>query len=827
MIVAPRRWMVLLAVGLVMMAGCTRSPEAKKARHLARGDTYFSRQQYREALIEYRNVLRIEATNPRAIRQLGLAHYQIGELGQAFRYLRKSQELAPDDLEVRGKLGNIYLVGRKLKEAREQAAFVLEKDPKNLDALILLASAARTSEEVAAAIHRLQEARADFADRAKFPLTLGALYLRKRDVAGAEAAFQEAVAREPKSVDAHLALGDFYTVKRDVERAEQEFKLAAELAPVGSSTGVKLADFYLLVGKPEEAKRVLEEITDKASHFLPAWRRLAEMALADGKYDESVKALQVILKKNPSDPEGHLLRGRVHLAKRETTEAIQEFQRVLKLEPRLPPARYDLALAQLQAGNAQQAKAELTEATSIDPNFVAARLLLAQLNIRTGAPEPAIKDLEQLVAKQPIMSPAYKLLGVAYLTKRDSVKAELAYRKVTALAPKDPSGPYLVGLSLQAQGKRAEARKEFEAALSLAPDYVEPLVRLVSMAFAEKQPNIALDRVHKQIALVPKSGALQYLLGEVYLARREMDQAETAYLKAVELEPRLMGAYVQLGNLYAAQGKDDQALAKLNEALKVNPKNVVALMLSGVIYGRKGDIAKAQEAYEKALELNPRFAPAANNLAWLYSEYGGDKEKALQLAQKAKGLAPDDPRISDTLGWILYKRGVYKRALSLLKESADKLPENEEVQQHLRMAALKAGDEGTAIKAASGPLPAAKPEGVAALAPSVTPTIPKTVLKTPSSAGPGAREPKNRAPATSKETFWIQVGVFEDSNKAARLAARLQSEHYRVLTRPEQSAAGRHVVWVGDYPTRQQAEAARVALEGKGFPGLIVERQGQ
>jgi predicted Zn-dependent protease len=80
-------------------------------------------------------------------------------------------------------------------------------------------------------------------------------------------------------------------------------------------------------------------------------------------------------------------------------------------------------------------------------------------------------------------------------------------------------------------------------------------------------------------------------------------------------------------------------------------------------------------------------------------EHGGDKEKALQLAQTAKEMAPEEPHISDTLGWILYKRGVYQRALSLLSDSAAKLPENPEIQYHLGMAYLKAGDKEGAKKA--------------------------------------------------------------------------------------------------------------------------------
>src|SRR5438128_8058198 len=188
---------VLLLVGLVLATGCVRSPEAKKARHLERGDRYFAREQYREAIIEYRNVLGIEAANLRALQQLGFAHYQLGEGGQAFRYLLESKKLSPDNAEVRLKLGTIYLVARRPEEAREEAAHVLEKDPKSLEALLLLAGSARTPEEVNAALRRLEGARADLGARARLHLALATLYLQKRDLATAERALAEAVAREP------------------------------------------------------------------------------------------------------------------------------------------------------------------------------------------------------------------------------------------------------------------------------------------------------------------------------------------------------------------------------------------------------------------------------------------------------------------------------------------------------------------------------------------------------------------------------------------------------------------------------------------------------
>jgi len=309
------------------------------ARHLERGDRYVKAEKYRDAIIEYWNALRIDGASVVAMRQLGLAHFALGEMGQAFRFLHRAQEGEPDNAEVRLKLATIYLLGRRPDEARAQAEAVLARQPKHLEALALAAGAASTPAEVEAALARLEGVRADLGGQARLHIALGALHLRRRDVAAAEGAFREAVARDPKSVEARLALANFLVGKREAAEAEREFKTAAGLGPVGSPARVRLADFYLMASRPEEAKQTLAEVTEKAPDFLPAWRRLAEIAFAERKLDEAVKALDVVLKKNPADLDGHLLRGRIHLAKRETTEAIQQVQKLLKAEPRLAPAR--------------------------------------------------------------------------------------------------------------------------------------------------------------------------------------------------------------------------------------------------------------------------------------------------------------------------------------------------------------------------------------------------------------------------------------------------------------------------------------------------------
>jgi Tfp pilus assembly protein PilF len=120
-------------------------------------------------------------------------------------------------------------------------------------------------------------------------------------------------------------------------------------------------------------------------------------------------------------------------------------------------------------------------------------------------------------------------------------------------------------------------------------------------------------------------------------------------------------------------------------------------MALGMIYENEKDYKKAQEYYEKALTINPDYPPAANNLAYIYAEQGGNIDVALNLAQKAKEQVPEDPHIADTLGWIYYKKNVPSRAIAYLKEAAEKI-DNPQIRYHLGMAYYKNGNHDLAKK---------------------------------------------------------------------------------------------------------------------------------
>jgi tetratricopeptide (TPR) repeat protein len=685
-------WAAFLILAMALGgSGCGMVKDFRMKRHLKRAEQYYAEKKYKEATIEYRNVLHYDPQNFAAVKKLGLAYYESGQLGEAFPPLRRYHDQNPDDLEVRQKLGTIYLMGRAPDKAREEALAILAKKPLDLDALSLLAEAAHTPEEIDDAIARIEPHRDELGEPDRVARVLGVLYARKPDLPRAEKEFDTAVASKPDSVESHLALARLHLGKHELEAAEKEFKAAADLSKPDSFARLQLADFYLLTHRVDDAKKTLEQITSQAPDAFPAWLRLAEIAYAEKRLDDAQKAVDAVLKPSPDNVTALILRTQLQLARRETDEAVKTATQAVKKHPENALAHQALALAQVQAGKPALALTAAKDAVARAPLLATAVFLTAQLQLQTGDTVGAVAGLREYLAKVPKDPRGWEMLGRAQLRSKDTKGALGSFARMAELAPASPAGPYLTGLALRVAGRDTEARQQFEKALAMAPRFADPLGQLAAMSLSEKNPEAAISRLERQALLAPNSGEVQFLLGQVYQVTGNRDKAEKAYLKSVELNPNAVGPYVSLGQIYGASKDYDRAIQELDKALQANPDQPAALMLRSIALQMKGNAAEAREGYEKILKKNPRFAPAANNLAWMLAEKGEDLPRAFLLAQAARDAAPKDPQIADTLGWVLYKQQAYPRAEALFREAAEKLPDNPEVLYHLGMAQKELG----------------------------------------------------------------------------------------------------------------------------------------
>lgn len=443
----------------------------------------------------------------------------------------------------------------------------------------------------------------------------------------------------------------------------------------------------------------MQDIVKQTPDYLPAWIALAQLADTEKKYAEGVTLLGNVLSRDPQNLEGIVLKGRLELQQGQTAQAIADFEGAVRAFPKVPVVFYQLALAHLANNETDKAIAALNQALTLNPKYAEAILSLAEIQIRSGNVAPAIVSLKPLAQQQPPIVPAQLLLAEAYRNQGSLDDAVQIYRGLEKAYPKDAQIPLLLGTTLLQQKDNVGARAEFDQAIKLAPGYLPALEQLVNLDLMEKQYAVAQQRVEQKIGQYTNAASLQLLLAGVLVARGQTNEAESALLKAIEMQPDYQQPYLMLAQLYSAANQNQKAISNLQAALAKNPKDTGALLLLGMAYNAEKDYGNARDAYEKLLALNPKNAAVLiavlNNLAFLYAENLGDLDKGYQMARKARDQAPSDPSIADTLGWILYQKGQYSSALSLLQESAgNKLTSgNPEVQFHLGMTYYMMGNE--------------------------------------------------------------------------------------------------------------------------------------
>jgi tetratricopeptide (TPR) repeat protein len=700
MAAAPSPFQLVLALGLlaVTTAACSQG-EQTKDQHLSRANGYFVAEQYEKAEAEYRDVLRAAPADPMAIGRLGIIYFEEGQLRKAFPLLKKAAEVQPDNLEVQLKLGLAYLSGQAHKEARETALQILEKQSGHQDALLLLASAAIAPKDVEETIKLIESLRENDSDRLAYHLALGQIALRQNDPARAEIEFEAAQAFDPNSSAIHFAWGNLYWSRKDLKKANQELKTASDLSPLHSFRRLRYVDFKLQTGAVAEAKTILEEIAAKAPDDLSPRVYLMRLACGERRDEDCAARIQRILAQDATNYDALLLRGELDLAKNEPAKALREFKQLSISYPRSPQVQYLLAIAYLQ--NSQDAKAvldavnSLVLAVSLDPHFDEATLKLAELRIRSGQYAAAIDSLAKVIKERPQLRQAHLLLASAYLAQQNQDQALAIYRGMQELFPQDPQPPYLIGIIQLGKRQQPDARDAFERSLKVSPDYLPAVEKLVDLDITDKQYAAALDRVQKQIDRNPKVAQPWAIRGKIKLAQLNFTDAEADLLKAIELDSTLESAYIMLAGLYVASNRQEQAIDRLTTFTDKN-KDVPALMQLATIHDQLKHYDMAAGVYERLLVINPKFVPALNNLAYLYSEHLARPDAAYELAKRARLILPEEPRIADTLGWILFKKGQYRDALQLLQESARKLPDEPELQYHLGTTLYMLGEEGPA-----------------------------------------------------------------------------------------------------------------------------------
>jgi len=557
---------------------------------------------------------------------------------------------------------------------------------------------------------------------------LGLTQLLDAEFGAAEKSFQTAVDIKPDDAQTYINLADFHKGQNAPDRAEQVLQQGIAKLPNAVELPMALAGLYVERSRRPEAKRLLDRVEADANNYPDgrravatfyldngdaasaldrfrdlvirnendqgAAKKVAECYLQLGRWQDAAQWIDQHNKdkdKDTKDADFRLLRARSDLGAFRLREAAAELQSLIQDSPDLPAVYFYMAQvdsAQEQAAQAQQA---LTEALRIQPGYLPALLDLGNISLQQNNANAALAYASQVIATSFWVADAHVIAGSSYLLQGDLNQAQRAFELAAGLNPRSPAAQEHLGRVLGMRGNYADAEKAYEAALAIAPDYAPALSGLAGILEKEgktKQANVRIDR---QIAAQPRAFQLYVAKAEFCIAQKDWTCAEHSYQQTLAVNPYYVNGYLALAHIYAATNRPQGMIQAYEAARTKFPDYLPTYNLLARIYEYVGDWTRAQQVCQATLNIDPNTVWALATLARLDADHGGSLGEALQLAQRAKSIQPDDPAVNDALGWVYFKQGEYGAALPLLEGVAAKNPQGAEFQLHLGMVYLAAG----------------------------------------------------------------------------------------------------------------------------------------
>ncbi|MDQ8201086.1 tetratricopeptide repeat protein [Pelagicoccus enzymogenes] len=684
--------LLLASLGFLFLAGCGGSADVTSL--IQKADEQIEAGKLAEAEILLKNALREEPKNPQALALVGEVYKQQGRLRDAYQVLTAVKQLNPGDASTLASLASIELAAGLREEALADARKALELDPSHPEAPILVAELASDPASAAQTTQWLESLPATPSLHA----AIGSLYLKTGNLAAASERFEQAIEADPNSYMGYTGRFQILLAQQKQEEAAAAFAKAAEVAPPRSGIRIRYAQYLQQTEGDEASMAALDEILEAAPDYLPALAQAAELAAKMEQDEVSKKLVDRALKLDPIDPTALRVKGTLLVLDEKIDEAISQLEKTLELYPEDVKANYQIALAYLAKRDLGKAKSRLARVVQRVPGHLEANALLSTIQVQEEDYSGAIITLEKFLEASPNSMQGYLLLAEVYNRKGDSEAAVAIYKQLEAAQPENPQIDYLSGLSYLRGQNRSGARSAFESALSTNPLHLQSVEQLTALDMGERNFDAALERINQTIAASPDTSVLYTIRAQIQQSKGDIPAAKASFEKSIELDGNNRTARTLYARLLRSEGDNDGALKQSQAILESNPNDIGAMTTIASIYETSDRYEEAVKLYEKMLTVNANYLPALNNLAYLYSTKFNKAEAAFELAQKAREQSPTSPYTADTLGWIVYHRGDYPWALSLLQDSYNKLSDNAEVAYHLGSARYQLGHRDAAVR---------------------------------------------------------------------------------------------------------------------------------
>jgi putative PEP-CTERM system TPR-repeat lipoprotein len=714
---------------------------------VASAKDYLAKNDTNAATIQLKNALQKNPSFAEARYLLGKVNFQQGNYADAEKELKRALDLGfSPDLVVPPLAESLLLSGqatRVLTELQEQK--LTQAEPRAaLLSTIGLAQLSQGKRE--AATEAFQGALGEIPNFPQARLGLARLKAGARDLEGALVDVDAILKDAPKLADAHSLRGELLLALNRPNEAIPEFEAVVAARPTDLTAHQNLIAQLLRADKLEAAQSKLNDLKKVAVNHPLASYLQAFLDVRTGKTKEAYDEIQQVLRVVPDYMPALVLAGSLQLQRRDFAQAREGLSKVLEKAPNQPLARRMLvaayiglqepakALEALQpllkdrgddlpvlnlagqvyamTGDFTRSEEYFRRASQADPKNAQYRTRLGVSRLAAGETERAFQDLEAASALDSDNTQADIALIMAHLRRGEAAKALAAVQTLEKKRPTDPVTFNMKGGVFMANKDMANARKAFEKALELKPDFLPAVSNLARLDVGDKNPAAARKRyedftsknkklpegylqqaellamtggaakdvqavLEKGLAEVPSALpiriALVRMLAQLGDTKRALLLAQEASATAPD-DPSVLDL---LGRTQVAAGEQQQAIATFSKLVDRQPNSIAPLIALADLQSAAKDGAAAERSLRKALALKPDSIDAEQRLIAILMN-GKRSDEALRVAkdiQKQHGKSATGFVLE---GDVLFVQGKKSEAVTAYSEAfqRDRTPQS-------------------------------------------------------------------------------------------------------------------------------------------------------
>jgi tetratricopeptide (TPR) repeat protein len=249
------------------------------------------------------------------------------------------------------------------------------------------------------------------------------------------------------------------------------------------------------------------------------------------------------------------------------------------------------------------------------------------------------------------------------------------------------------------------ARKLLERVLAGKPNHEEALYLLGTIHLQQGNPEEAIELLERSVQEHPQNQEAWIRLLIAGLNTGQYQQTLVFAKEALVLFPRQFTLLRLAGTAALQSGHNQQALDYLTGALESRQADAVtdemrstAASMLGMVYGRLDAPAKSDSLYRQAISWDRNNTTALNNYAYSLAEREVRLERALEMAQRAVDLGPNNSSFLDTLGWIYYKMDRPAEAAEWVEKALETGSASAAVHEHYGDIQHELGNDTTATE---------------------------------------------------------------------------------------------------------------------------------